>query len=118
LGGLSEITQVYRARFGEPRPGTKVFIVTCQQKNGWKGMDQESSEVVPAPPEDLLATAQAAISQKPLTDKGCRRGVNRYSSPPAGSTSEGGEAQIPGGEAAGTVTEGGGEDGGGGGSAG
>ena len=48
--GMSEITNLYTAKFGEPRPGTKVFIVTCQQKNGWKGMEQETSEIVPMSP--------------------------------------------------------------------
>ena len=45
--GMSEITDLYKARYGEPRPGKKVFVVTCQQKNGWKGIDQETSEIVP-----------------------------------------------------------------------
>src|ERR1039457_7637613 len=37
VDGWSDITYLYRARYGEPRPGMRVFIVTCQQKNGWKG---------------------------------------------------------------------------------
>jgi hypothetical protein len=118
VGGLSEITQLYRARFGEPQPGTKVFIVTCQQKNGWKGMDQESSEVVPSPLEGFRATAEPTIGQKPVMYKGRTRGAKGKSSPPAGSESEAAEAQTLGGKAAGAVTEGGGEHGGGGGSAG
>ena len=32
--GLSDITDIYVARYGEPRPGEKVFIVTRQQKDG------------------------------------------------------------------------------------
>ena len=48
--GMAEITGLYKAKFGEPRAGTKVFIVTCQQKNGWKGMEHETSEIVPGLP--------------------------------------------------------------------
>ena len=48
--GLSDITDLYKAIFGEPPAGTKVFIVTCQQKNGWKGLEQETSAIVPERP--------------------------------------------------------------------
>ncbi len=37
--GQCDITDLYIARFGQPRPGQKVFIVTCQTRNGWKGRD-------------------------------------------------------------------------------
>ena len=43
IGGMSEITSLYKPRFGEPRPGRKVFIVTCQTKDGWKGLERETS---------------------------------------------------------------------------
>ena len=73
--GMSEITDLYKAKFGEPRPGTKVFIVTCQQKNGWKGFDQESSAIIPDGPEGSQASAEVVNSQKPLMHKGCTRDV-------------------------------------------
>jgi hypothetical protein len=47
IGGRSEITRLYKAKFGSPRPGQKVFVVTCQQKDGWKGLDRETSASVP-----------------------------------------------------------------------
>ena len=34
-GGMSDITEPYVARYGEPRVGEKVFIVTRRQKDGW-----------------------------------------------------------------------------------
>ena len=34
--GLSDITAMYIARYGAPRPGERIFIVTRQQKDGWK----------------------------------------------------------------------------------
>ena len=71
IGGLSEITHLYKARFGEPRPGTKVFIVTCQHKDGWKGLDQETSEIVPNLPEGLQTAPEPGNSQVPLMHKGC-----------------------------------------------
>jgi hypothetical protein len=81
-GGRSEITDLYKARFGEPRPGTRVFIVTCQQKDGWKGMEQATSEIVPSRPEDqqtattgiargIPAADEGENSQKALMHKGC-----------------------------------------------
>ena len=69
--GLSEITGLYKAKFGEPRPGTKVFIVTCQHKDGWKGLDQETSEIVPNLPEGLQTAPEPGNSQVPLMHKGC-----------------------------------------------
>ena len=50
IGGLSEITRLYKAKFGEPRPGQKIFIVTCQEKNGWKAQDRVASAIVPPRP--------------------------------------------------------------------
>ncbi len=47
VDGLSDITEMYRRRFGEPRAGEKVFIVTRQQEDGWEGVDQVTSEIVP-----------------------------------------------------------------------
>ena len=75
VDGMSNIIDIYKAKFGEPRPGTKVFIVTCQQKNGWKGFDQESSAIVPDQPEGSQASAEVVNSQKPLMHKGCTRDV-------------------------------------------
>jgi hypothetical protein len=62
IGGRSEITRLYRAKFGEPRPGTKVFIVTCQEKEGWKGVDQESSATVPERPKASQALLETSTS--------------------------------------------------------
>jgi hypothetical protein len=49
-GGVSDITELYVARYGEPKPGEKVFIVTRQQKNGWEREDKVTSEIVPGKP--------------------------------------------------------------------
>ena len=48
--GQCDITDLYTARFGQPRPGQKVSIVTCQQKNGWKAQESLTSAIVPPPP--------------------------------------------------------------------
>jgi hypothetical protein len=45
--GQCDITAVYLARFGQPRPGRKVFVVTSQHKNGWRGQDHVTSAIVP-----------------------------------------------------------------------
>jgi hypothetical protein len=77
IGGLSEITRLYVAKFGEPRPGQKVFLVTCQEKNGWKGSDLETSEIVPDRPSDLQATADAAVGHILYMHTGCTRDADR-----------------------------------------
>jgi len=46
-GAMSDITELYFARYGRPSPGKRVFIVTRQQKNGWEGHDTETSQIVP-----------------------------------------------------------------------
>jgi hypothetical protein len=48
--GQCDITAAYIARFGQPRPGQKVFVVTCQEKNGWKAQGYVASAIVPASP--------------------------------------------------------------------
>jgi hypothetical protein len=77
VNGLSDITALYRARYGEPQPGTKVFIVTCQQKDGWKGFDQETSAIVPDRPKVQQAVAEQAGSQYVLMHKGSSRDAQR-----------------------------------------
>jgi hypothetical protein len=48
IGGESDITRIYIAKYGEPEPGKKVFIRTRQQRNGWEDEAKDTSEVVPA----------------------------------------------------------------------
>lgn len=45
--GQCDITAQYVVRYGQPRPGQKVFVVTCQEKNGWKAQDHVTSAIVP-----------------------------------------------------------------------
>ncbi len=131
--GLSEITDLYKAKYGEPRPGTKVFIVTNQQKNGWKGLDQETNEGVPQRPEAQQSASAAAArgmpnlaesaaqevsnpaepvnSQETLMHKGCTWGDEGTATPVVSPSPEGAETGIRGKQAAKTALEG---DGGGG----
>jgi hypothetical protein len=46
-GGESDITAKYVEHFGQPEPGQKVFIRTQQQREGWRDMEKDVSEVVP-----------------------------------------------------------------------
>ncbi len=101
IGGLSEITRLYQAKFGEPRPGRKVFLVTCQEKDGWKGLDRETSAVVPHPPVELPATAAPADSQNPYMHTGCTRDADRTAVPavapaPASAEPVAGRGDAPG----------------------
>jgi hypothetical protein len=59
--GQCDITAPYVARYGQPQPGQKVFVVTCQHKNGWKGQAHVTNAIVP--PQPLLGEAQ--MSQQP-----------------------------------------------------
>jgi hypothetical protein len=70
---VSDITELYIARYGEPRTGEKVFIVTRQQKDGWEGFDKETSEIVPEKPAGQQATATGALTLQSLMHKGCTR---------------------------------------------
>jgi hypothetical protein len=109
VDGWSDITNLYRARYGEPRPGTRVFIVTCQQKNGWKGVDREASALVPDRPKGQQAAAESVSSQNLHMHKGCT-GDGEGTVPPVASQSPAGtETGIGGGEAAGAAIGGGGE---------
>ena len=71
--GTSDITDIYIARYGEPRPGEKVFIVTRQQKDGWEGDDYETNEIVPEKPAGQQAVATAALTLLVHMHKGCTR---------------------------------------------
>jgi hypothetical protein len=61
--GQCDITTAYTARFGQPAPGQKVFILTCQTKNGWKAQDHVTSAIVP--PKPLADEQQRNQATKP-----------------------------------------------------
>jgi hypothetical protein len=106
IGGLSEITRLYKAKFGEPRPGSKIFIVTCQEKDGWKGLDQETSATVPERPKDLQATAEAANGQNRYMHTGCTPDADRVMVPVVGQSQAIPEPGDSGGGVPGTPSEG------------
>jgi hypothetical protein len=106
IDGLSEITQLYKAKFGEPRPGTKVFIVTCQEKDGWKGLDQETSATVPERPKELQATAEPAGSQIPYMHTGCTPDADGTGAPVVGQSQASAEPVAGLGNAPGAPLEG------------
>jgi len=82
--GLCDITALYEARYGAPRPGEKLFIVTRQQREGWESYDQETSEIVPEAPPPPPAPAPGASTLQVLMHKGCTRdaqGISPQSTP-------------------------------------
>jgi hypothetical protein len=86
VDGLCDITALYVARYGTPRPGEKLFIVTRQQKDGWEDFDQETSEIVPEPPSAHPALATQASMLKVYMHKGCTRGTQAINPPSAPDT--------------------------------
>jgi hypothetical protein len=109
VNGWSDITYLYEARYGELRPGTKIFIVTCQTKDGWKGMDRETSALVPDRPKGQQAIAEPVISQNPYMHKGSTRDAEGIV-PPVGGQSPGGSDTATGdGKAAGAAIGGSGD---------
>jgi hypothetical protein len=60
--GQRDITAAYVARHGLPRPGQKVFVVTCQHKNGWKAQDHVTSAIVP--PKPLISEQRRSEATK------------------------------------------------------
>ena len=67
--GQCDIADLYTTRFGQPRPGQKVFIVTCQTRNGWKARESVISAIVPpAPPAGKQqAPAEMAVTTPTTT---------------------------------------------------
>ena len=47
VAGISDITALYVARFGQPPPNRRIFVQTVQQFNGWKNLPKRTSFVVP-----------------------------------------------------------------------
>ena len=46
--GAVDITAAYKARFGNPPAGTKVFVSVNQNLNGWENVPHIFSAIVPA----------------------------------------------------------------------
>jgi hypothetical protein len=72
--GMSDITEIYVARYGEPRAGEKVFIVTRQQKDGWEGFDLETNEIVPEKPAEQQAIATQSVTLQAQYAQGVHKG--------------------------------------------
>jgi len=47
--GYSNILDLFVARYGQPRPGTRIFIRTRQVLNGWADAPKETTVIVPQP---------------------------------------------------------------------
>src|ERR1035441_4633044 len=72
-GGVSDITEMYVRRFGEPKAGERVFIRTRQQTNGWEGWNKDVSEVVPARP--LVVPARRLQIRRPKPEIRRKSGI-------------------------------------------
>jgi hypothetical protein len=91
IGGESDITRIYIAKYGEPEPGKKVFIRTRQQRNGWEDEAKDTSEVVPAKAVVTARPRRAggvvpgrrAGRMQPRCTRGLRPGLRRGTTRPA-----------------------------------
>jgi hypothetical protein len=103
LNGMSDITDIYVARYGEPRAGQKVFIVTRQQKDGWEGFDQETNEIVLEKPAGQQAIGSHSVTLLVHMHKGCTRdaqGIGSQAVPEGQASNKGGAPRA---EAAGAL---------------
>ncbi len=120
IGGRVEITRLYRARFGEPRAGRRVFIVTCQTRDGWKALERETTDLVPDHELDglnVIGTAASELTAPPDVGSSQNRPMHKGGTPPAQGPKERPNSQSPegkepperGGKAAGAGIGGGGD---------
>jgi hypothetical protein len=96
--GLSDITALYVARFGEPPAGAKVFIVTLQQQDGWEGYELETSEIVPEQSAQPQASDPGPLTLQSLMHKGCTRdaqGSGSQAGPEKQASGDAGESEDP-----------------------
>ena len=116
--GVADITDLYVAKYGPLRPGTKIFIVTRQQKNGWEGPLKETNATIPrveagpqsavqspqsdsakgvsVQPKGQQAPAEGALPLSLHMHTGCTSGARAVVPPPAPGWRKGVEAEIPG----------------------
>jgi hypothetical protein len=99
--GMSDITDIYVARYGEPNPGTKIFILTRQQKDGWEGLDHETNEIVPEKPTGQQAASTVALTLFPHMHKGCTRDAQGTCTMPVPEIHGSSKLGVPGGQEAG-----------------
>ena len=45
--GVSDITDLYVAKYGVPPAGTRIFIRTRQVADGWEDLQKDTTAVVP-----------------------------------------------------------------------
>ena len=81
--GQCDITAPYIARFGKPAPGQKVFVSTCQQKNGWKAPEHVTSAIVPPrpaagekPPTQAVKVQAEAAPKTPEAQAAAAQGIS------------------------------------------
>jgi hypothetical protein len=48
VNGQADITELYVRQWGQPRPGSRVFVEVIQQINGWRHLPFRFSALVPA----------------------------------------------------------------------
>jgi len=95
--GISDITDMYIAKYGEPRAGEKVFIVTRQQQDGWEGDDLVTNEIVPVNTAEQQARDTAALPLPVYMYKGGTRDAqgNGSQAAPGQQASSTGEVSLP-----------------------
>ena len=98
VGGSVDITERYVARFGVPRPGTKLFFRFNQLFDGWEGKERQFSAIVPAPapgnsPKPTAKSQSQAPTQtyySPIVAAACTRLAGHWGGSLKGGKSRGG----------------------------
>ena len=71
--GLSDITDLYVARYGEPAVGQRSSSSPASKRTAGRAMIRKPNEIVPAKPADQQATATGASPLQSHMHKGCTR---------------------------------------------
>ena len=74
-GGMSDITRRYVEKFGNPRAGSRIFIRTWQQVDGWRdSFPTQTTAVIPGKPDPADKRVRRRASGVRIQEQGMYKG--------------------------------------------
>jgi hypothetical protein len=64
--GVSDLARMYCAKYGRPRPGSRIIIFTRQQVDGWRGLPLRIDAIVPGGQASAARARRERTSISPL----------------------------------------------------